>query len=111
MLPNYDLIDDFLPYGSMKATAGQNILLGVFSAARRNFSEYNARQMILVENVLVKSHKMQVYIIFVVLTLVYLQNLHLFHVMIHWWVRKPPRGPNNCMFWAMIEAESEAGRP
>ena len=34
-----------------------------------------------------------------------------FHVMIHWWVRKPPRGPNNCMFWAMIEAEGEVGRP
>ena len=33
----------------------------------------------------------------------------LFHVMIHWWVRKPPRGPNNCMFWAMIEAEGELG--
>ena len=30
MIPNYDLIDDFLPFGSMKATAGQNILLGVF---------------------------------------------------------------------------------
>ena len=51
MLPNYDLIDDFLPYGSMKAMAGQNILLGVFSAARRNFKAYNARQMFLVENV------------------------------------------------------------
>ena len=30
--------------------------------------------------------------------------------MIHWWVRKPPRGPNNCMFWAMIEAEGEVRR-
>ena len=29
----------------------------------------------------------------------------------HWWVRKPPRGPNNCMFWAMIEAEGEVGYP
>ena len=27
----------------------------------------------------------------------------------HWWVRKPSRGPNNCMFWAMIEAEGEVG--
>ena len=42
--------------------AGKNILLGVFSAARRNFSAYNARQMFLVENVLVKSHKIQVYL-------------------------------------------------
>ena len=32
------------------------------------------------------------------------------HVMIHWWVIKPPRGPNNCMFWAMIEAEGEVRR-
>ena len=24
---------------------------------------------------------------------------------------KPPRGPNNCMFWAMIEADGEVGRP
>ena len=24
---------------------------------------------------------------------------------------KPPRGPNNCMFWAMIEAEGEVGYP
>ena len=32
-------------------------------------------------------------------------------VMIHWWVRKPSRGPNNCMFWAMIEAEGEVGIP
>ena len=22
-----------------------------------------------------------------------------------------PRGPNNCMFWAMLEAEGEVGRP
>ena len=51
MLPNYDLFDDFLPYRSMKATAGQIILSGVFSAARRNFKAYNARQMFLVENV------------------------------------------------------------
>ena len=36
---------------------------------------------------------------------------YLFHVMIHWWVRKPPRGLNNCMFWAMIEAEGEVGYP
>ena len=56
MLPNYDLIDDFLPFGSMKATAGQNILLGAFSTDRRNFNAYNARQMFLVENVLVKNH-------------------------------------------------------
>ena len=54
MLPNYDLIDDFLPFGSMKATAGQNILLDAFSAGRRNFNAFNARQMFLVENVLVK---------------------------------------------------------
>ena len=39
------------------------------------------------------------------------RNVGLFNVMIHWWVRKPPRGPNNCMFWAMIEAEGEVGRP
>ena len=57
MLPNYDLIDDFLPFGSMKTTAGQNTLLGVFSADCRNFNAYNARQMFLDENVLVKSHK------------------------------------------------------
>ena len=41
----------------------------------------------------------------------YLSVIYLFHVMIHWWVRKPPRGPNNCMFWAMIEAEGEVGYP
>ena len=41
----------------------------------------------------------------------YLSVIYLFHVIIHWWVRKPPRGPNNCMFWAMIEAEGEVGRP
>ena len=41
----------------------------------------------------------------------YLSVIYLFHVMIHWWVRKPPRGPNNCIFWAMIEAEGEVGRP
>ena len=40
----------------------------------------------------------------------YLFVIYLFHVMIHWWVRKPPRGPNNCMFWAMIEAEGEVRR-
>ena len=57
MLPNYDLIDDFLSFGSMKATAGQNILLGAFSADRRNFNAYNAGQMFLVENVLVKNQK------------------------------------------------------
>ena len=34
----------------------------------------------------------------------YLSVIYLFHVIIYWWVRKPPRGPNNCMFWAMIEA-------
>ena len=41
----------------------------------------------------------------------YISVIYLFHVMIHWWVRKPPRGSNNCMFWAMIEAEGEVGRP
>ena len=41
----------------MKATAGQNILLGALSADRRNFNAYNARQMFLVENVLVKIRK------------------------------------------------------
>ena len=41
----------------------------------------------------------------------YLSVIYLFHVMIHWWVRKPPRGPNNCMFWAMIGAEGEVGCP
>ena len=35
----------------------------------------------------------------------------LFPVIIHWWVRKPSRGPNNCMFWAMREAEGEVGYP
>ena len=43
------------------------------------------------------------------------QEMALFHRLINkqrgklkgWWVRKPPRGPNNCMFWAMIEAEGE----
>ena len=29
--------------------------------------------------------------------------------MIHWWIRKPSRGPNNCIFWAMTEAEGEVG--
>ena len=57
MILNYDLIDDFQPFWSMKATAGRNILLGVVSADRRNFSAYNARQMFLVENVLVTSSK------------------------------------------------------
>ena len=42
--------------------------------------------------------------------IVNLSVIYLFHVMIHWWVRKPPRGPNNCMFWAMIEAEGEVRR-
>ena len=32
-------------------------------------------------------------------------------VMIHWWVRKPSRGPNNCMFCAMTEAVGEVGIP
>ena len=32
-------------------------------------------------------------------------------MMIHWWVRKPSRGPNNCMFWAMTEAKGEVGIP
>ena len=41
----------------------------------------------------------------------YLSVIYLFHAMIHWWVRKLPRGPNNCMFWAMIEAEGEVGYP
>ena len=41
----------------------------------------------------------------------YLSVIYLFHVMIHWWVRKPPRGPNDCMFWAMTEAEGEVGYP
>ena len=55
------------------------ILMGVFSAARRNFNAYNARQMFSVEYVFVKSHKIQVYIIIVVLMLVYLQNLPVFY--------------------------------
>ena len=38
-----------------------------------------------------------------------LSVIYLFQVMIHWWGRKPPRGPNNCMFWAMTEAEGEVG--
>ena len=29
--------------------------------------------------------------------------------MIHWWVIKPSRGPNNCMFWVMIDAEKRLG--
>ena len=41
----------------------------------------------------------------------YLSVIYLFPVMIHWWVRKPSRGPNNCMIWAMIEAEAEVGIP
>ena len=41
----------------------------------------------------------------------YLSVIYLFHVMIHWWVRKPPRGPNKCMFWTIIEAKGEVGRP
>ena len=39
----------------------------------------------------------------------YLSVIYLFPVMIHWWVRKPSWGPNNCMFWAMTEAEGEVG--
>ena len=75
----YSLVVDFLPFGSMKAPAGQNVLLGAFSADRRNFNAYNAKQMFLVENVLVKSNKIQLYIIIVVLTRVYLQNLPVFY--------------------------------
>ena len=41
----------------------------------------------------------------------YLSVIYLFPMMIHWWVRKPPRGPNNCMFWAMTQAEGEVGFP
>ena len=41
----------------------------------------------------------------------YLSVIYLFHVLIHLWVRKPPHGPNICMFWAMIEAEGEVGYP
>ena len=41
----------------------------------------------------------------------YLSLIYLFPVMIHWWVKTPARGPNNCMFWAMIEAEGEVGYP
>ena len=37
--------------------------------------------------------------------------IYLFPVMIHWWVRKPSRGPNNCMFRAMTESEGEVGIP
>ena len=37
--------------------------------------------------------------------------IYLFPVMIHWCVRKPSRGLNNCMFWAMTEAEGEVGFP
>ena len=33
------------------------------------------------------------------------------HMLTLQWVRKHPCGPNNCMFWAMIEAEGEVGRP
>ena len=62
MLPNYDLIDNFLPFGSMKATAGQNILLGVVL-------------VFFLQTVI----KIQLYIIIVVLTLVYLQNLPVFY--------------------------------
>ena len=31
--------------------------------------------------------------------------------LIHWWVRKPSRGSNNCMFWAMAEVEGEVRIP
>ena len=41
----------------------------------------------------------------------YLSAIYLFHVMIHWWVRKPPRGPNNCVFWAMVGAGGGVGYP
>ena len=41
----------------------------------------------------------------------YLSVIYLFPVVIHWWVRKPSRGPNNCMFLAIIEAEGEVGIP
>ena len=37
--------------------------------------------------------------------IIVLSMIYLFPVMIHWWVRKPSRGPSNCMFWAMTEAE------
>ena len=36
---------------------------------------------------------------------------YLFPVMIHWWVRKPSRGPNNYMFWAVAETGAEVGIP
>ena len=39
----------------------------------------------------------------------YLSVIYLFPVMIHWWVRKPSRGPNNCMLWAMTEARAKLG--
>ena len=40
----------------------------------------------------------------------YLSVIYLFPLMIHW-VRNPSCGPNNCMFWAMTEAEGEVGYP
>ena len=60
----------------MKATAGQNILLCVVSADRRNFNEYNARQLFLVENVLVTNHKNT---IICIIYLGYLQSLPVFY--------------------------------
>ena len=36
---------------------------------------------------------------------------NLFPVMIHWRVRKPSRGPNNYMFWAMTETDGDVGIP
>ena len=41
--------------------------------------------------------------------IIVLSIIYLFPVMIHWWVRKPSCGPNNCMFWT--EAEGEIGYP
>ena len=60
----------------MKATAGQNILLCVVSADRRNFNEYNARQLFLVENVLVTNHKNT---IICIIYFRYLQTLPVFY--------------------------------
>ena len=39
----------------------------------------------------------------------YLFVIYLFPVMIHWWVRKPSRGPNNCMFWPWQKPRARLG--
>ena len=49
--------------------------------------------------------------VLIFVSLIYLSVIYWFPVMIHWWVRKPSGGPNNCMFWAITEAKGEVRYP